>query len=169
MPQTVGRQTICNNAPAATPEEHYRRNVAIPFLSHINSELDTQFSDLSVLSSRLLGLIPSVLCGDDAPSYEEVVAEYAEDMHSPEVFPQELFRWKHKFLSLPPYQRPSTAATAMKECDDDMFPINISVLLRLCCTIPATSCECERSASALRRLHTYLRASMTQESILVKW
>ena len=152
MPRTVGRQTMHNNAPA------------IPFLSHINSELDTQFSDLSVLSSRLLGLIPSVLCGDDAPSYEEVVAEYAEDMHSPEVFPQELFRWKHKFLSLPPNQRPSTAATAMKECDDDMFP-NISVLLRLCCTIPATSCECERSASALRRLHTYLRASMTQERL----
>ncbi|XP_041374266.1 zinc finger MYM-type protein 1-like [Gigantopelta aegis] len=41
MPRTVGRQTMRSNVPAATPEEHYRRNVAIPFLSHIQSELDS--------------------------------------------------------------------------------------------------------------------------------
>ena len=32
-------------------------------------------------------------------------------------------------------------------------------------TIPATSCECERSASSLRRLHTYNRACMGQERL----
>ncbi|XP_041364202.1 52 kDa repressor of the inhibitor of the protein kinase-like [Gigantopelta aegis] len=164
MLRTVGRQTMRSNVPAATPEEHYRQNVAIPFLSHIQSELDSQFSDLSVLSSKLLGLVPSVLCEDDVPSLEEVVDVYADDMHSPEVFPQELFRWKQRFLPLSPDQRPSmAAAAAMKVCDDDLFP-NIFVLLRLCCTIPATSCECERSASALRRLNTHLRASMTFSS-----
>ena len=45
-----------------------------------------------------------------------------------------------------------------------MYP-NLYVLLKICCTIPATSCECERSASALRRLHTFNRASMTQERL----
>ena len=53
---------------------------------------------------------------------------------------------------------------ALKECDEDMYP-NLYVLLKICCTIPATSCECERSASALRRLHTFNRASMTQERL----
>ena len=39
--------------------------------------------------------------------------------------------------------------------------------LQLCATstIPATSCEGERSASSLRRLHTYNRASMGQERL----
>ena len=44
---------------------------------------------------------------------------------------------------------PNTAAKALKECDDDLFP-NIYVLLKICATIPATSRECERSAHSLR-------------------
>ena len=44
-------------------------------------------------------------------------------------------------------------------CDPTIFP-NISVLLQIACTLPVTSCECERSASALRRLNKYMRASM---------
>ena len=51
-----------------------------------------------------------------------------------------------------------------KECDDDLFP-NIYALLKICATIPAMSCECERSASSLRRLHTYNRACMGQERL----
>ena len=59
---------------------------------------------------------------------------------------------------------PDTASKALKECDDDLFP-NIYTLLKICATIPATSCECERSASSLRRLHTYNRACMGQERL----
>ena len=33
-------------------------------------------------------------------------------------------------------------------------------MLRIICTIPVTSCECERSASALRRLNNCMHASM---------
>ena len=52
----------------------------------------------------------------------------------------------------------------LKECDDDLFP-NIYALLKICVTIPAMSCECERSASSLRWLHTYNRAYMGQERL----
>jgi len=41
---------------------------------------------------------------------------------------------------------------------------NIYALLKICATIPATSCECE-SASSSRRLHTYNRACMGQERL----
>jgi hypothetical protein len=37
---------------------------------------------------------------------------------------------------------------------------NIKVLLRILGTIPVTSCECERSFSALRRLKDYTRSTM---------
>ena len=38
-------------------------------------------------------------------------------------------------------------------------------LLQIACTLPVTSCECEHSASTLRRLNTYFRASMTEERL----
>ena len=60
--------------------------------------------------------------------------------------------------------RPQTPAAAIKQCDKIMYP-NLDVLLKLACTIPVTSCECERSASKLRRLNTYMRASMGKERL----
>ena len=65
----------------------------------------------------------------------------------------EITRWKVMFQLLPPEDRPDTLAKTMKECDQQRFP-NLIVLLRIACTLPVTSCECERSASALRRLMT---------------
>ena len=43
-PRVVGRQIHRTNAPADTPEEHYRRNVAVPFINHIHTEIESQFS-----------------------------------------------------------------------------------------------------------------------------
>ena len=37
--------------------------------------------------------------------------------------------------------------------------------MQLLCTVGVTSCECERSASALRRRETYIRTTMGQERI----
>ena len=82
----------------------------------------------------------------------------------PELVPQEIIRWKLRYENLPPDKRTSTVASAIKECDPLYFP-NIRVLLKIACTIPVTSCECEWSASKLRRLHTYMHASMAQERL----
>ena len=70
-----------------------------------------------------------------------------------------MFLISFRYPSKPKEDRPNTAAKALMECDDDLFP-NIYALLEICATIPATSCECERSASSLRRLHTYNGACM---------
>ena len=42
---------------------------------------------------------------------------------------------------------------------------NIKVALRIIGTLPVTSCECERSFSALRRLKTYTRSTMVAEKL----
>ena len=42
---------------------------------------------------------------------------------------------------------------------------NIYVLLEILGTVALTSCECERSGSALKRLNTYLRASRGQNRL----
>jgi len=72
--------------PAQNPEEYYGLNVALPFLSHIISELEVQFSEMSVLSAKMMNLFPSVLCTtEELPSLDDVVVMYNEDLPSPDL------------------------------------------------------------------------------------
>ena len=87
------------------------------------------------------------------------ITKYSDDLQSPELFQMELARWKGRYLSMGPELRPASPALAINECDASLYP-NTSVLLKIACTIPVTSCECERSVSTLRRLKNYTRASM---------
>jgi len=89
---------------------------------------------------------------------------YVNDLPHPELLQTELFRWKHHWQRRPSAERPTTVSGAVKLCNKMDFP-NVHVLLRIACTLPVTSCECERSASSLRRLHTFTRASMAQERL----
>ena len=81
------------------------------------------------------------------------------DLNAALCYTMELKRRKSRYTSMPSDLRPVSPATAIKDCDPATFP-NISVLLQIACTLPVTSCECERSASALRQLNNYMRASM---------
>ena len=65
MPRIAKRQQHRSNAPAESPFDYYNRNVAIPFLDHISSNLNTQFSVMAVTASSLLGLVPAVICTRD--------------------------------------------------------------------------------------------------------
>jgi len=87
---------------------------------------------------------------------------YADDLPSPLVFDVELFRWRRKWLNAD-QDLLSSAIQALEECNHEFFPNVHHKLLRILCTLPITSEECERSFSALRRLKTYLRATMTSE------
>ena len=61
-------------------------------------------------------------------------------------------------------QRGSTLVTAIMDCDEDHFP-NIFVLLKIARRLPVTSCECERSFSAMRRHRTWLHSTMKTERL----
>lgn len=71
----------------------------------------------------------------------------------------ELRRWKSRYIAMREDLMPSSPAASIKVHDSNLFP-NIRVLLKIACTILMTSCECERSTSALRRLNNYMHASM---------
>ena len=47
MPRVVGRQIHRSNVPSTNPEDYYRKNMGIPFVSLIRIELDAQFSGLN--------------------------------------------------------------------------------------------------------------------------
>ena len=163
IPTVTTKQQHRYNIPSFSVEEHYKRNVAIPLLDHIISSLDERFTPLTATAVSLLGLVPAVLCQEEI-DMSSVLEMYGSDLPSPELFTQELTRWKLKYMKIPCEARPKSPAAAIKECDRDHFP-NIIVLLQIACTLPVTSCECERSASALKRLNTYMRASMGQERL----
>ena len=60
--------------------------------------------------------------------------------------------------------QPETIVSWLKRCSKHMNP-NLSVLLKLAAALPVTLCECKRSFSALQRLRTWLRASMTTDRL----
>ena len=44
MPRIAGRQRHCSNPPSETPEDYFKKTVAIPILNRVKSSLETQFS-----------------------------------------------------------------------------------------------------------------------------
>ncbi|XP_065650558.1 52 kDa repressor of the inhibitor of the protein kinase-like [Hydra vulgaris] len=60
--------------------------------------------------------------------------------------------------------RSNTQAKAIRICNENQYP-NLFELLKIGCTLPITSAECERSFLAMQRLRTWLRASMTADRL----
>ena len=77
-----------------------------------------------------------------------------------DVVDQELLLWQRKWLAVASKDWPK----AIAKCDEKRSP-NLFVLLKIACTFPITSAECERSFSAIRRLRTWLRASIKMERL----
>ena len=164
-PRNCARQRHRPNADATTIEEWYKINVAIPFLDHITAELESQFSPLAKMSSKLLKLVPAIVCDKDATvDIEDILQLYSNDLPSSELLEQEITRWKIKYMSVADSKRPSSCASALKECDKDAYP-NLYILLQIACTLPVSSCECERNASTLRRLRNFMRAGMSEDRL----
>lgn len=91
-----------------------------------------------------------------------MLTTFRDDMPSPEVFPTELKRWKCFCAGLE--EKPETLQATIKICDKDLYP-NIFKILKICCTWPVTTCECERSFSSIRRLNSYLRSTQTGDRL----
>lgn len=58
-------------------------------------------------------------------------------------------------LQRPADKRPTIGESALQERDSYLLP-NIRVVVRMLCTLPVTSCECEQSASVLHHLPNFM-------------
>ena len=75
---------------------------------------------------------------------------------------EEIHQWKIEWQDAAEKDGPNTEASALKACDKRRFP-NVKRLLRILCTLPFRSTECERTFSCMRRLKSYLRSTMNAE------
>ena len=131
-----------------------------PLVDHLINGIDVRFDKYGKTIHLMYGLISSVTAEREV-DIKDIIEQYKDDLPMPDNTMEEFFRWKRRSSSVSKNDRPSTIAAALKSCDCDMYP-NLHVLLRICATIPVTSCKCERSGSVLKRLNIYLRASMGQ-------
>lgn len=53
MPRATGQQQHRTSPATTTPSDYFKRSLAIPFLDHTISSLESQFSDLNWLSLHL--------------------------------------------------------------------------------------------------------------------
>ena len=170
IPRRFARQ-IQRNVPATTPSEYYKRAISIPMLDHLESEINSRFTELQRTAAKGISIVPATLCvTTTAASVKELdknidrlVTNYMADLEDDrDLVKQEIHQWKIEWQDVAEKDRPNTGASALKAGDKRRFP-DVKRLLRILCTLPLTSAEYERTFSCMRRLKSYLRSTMNAE------
>uniref|UniRef100_A0A667WQR9 TTF-type domain-containing protein n=1 Tax=Myripristis murdjan TaxID=586833 RepID=A0A667WQR9_9TELE len=157
------KQQHRGNAPADSVAEHYRLNLFLPFIDHVTEELRTRFAESSEPALVAALLVPKALPQLTEEKQNLLLSWYKEDLPQPDAAEQEIHRWKHHFKKYTG-PLPETAKETLQNIDMGFYP-NIQCILCIYLTLPVTTCSCERSFSALRRLKTWLRSSMGNERL----
>ena len=165
MPRISKCQQHCSNPEYDSCEDYFKKTVTIPFLDHLINDISSRFTNHSKQSASLQDLLPvNITEGTSTSSMKDAIDFYSDDLPNSDIIDEEFSRWKRKWLCVPLKDRPETLAESLKQCCQQTLP-NIFTLLKLFATLPLSSCSCERSASALRRLHGYLRCTQTEEHL----
>ena len=168
VPRTCKRQTTRANVESNSPSEYYKRALTIPFLDHLASELNQRFSMENCTVLNGFYIVPSVLLSCRGVSWKEKFMEfvkiYESDLPYPRQMSSEMDLWEKYWNENYSSPVPSSISESLALVDQIAFP-NISVTLKVIGVIPVTSCECERSISALRRLKTWLRSTMEEDRL----
>ncbi|XP_048727017.1 zinc finger MYM-type protein 1-like [Ostrea edulis] len=162
-PRIAQRQRHRANAPVESIEDHYRVNYFLPFIDHIISHLNSRFPE--ELKAIFYGnyLVPALLNKINPEIVNAMKTEYMNDLPHPNDLQQEIDRWAATCVRAN-LQSVKTLTDSIKYADVELYP-NIHVILKLLLTLPVGSCACERSFSALRRLKTWCRATMTENRL----
>jgi len=163
MPRTCGRQTNRVNVNAKDPEEYYKISIFTPFLDNLINQLHYRFDKRLQQIMPLEGLIPTNFGHYDDTSILAAASVYENDfsVSMMSCLKAEIFIWKKQWES--ETNLPESAVVTLQHCTE-LLP-NVKKLLQLFATLPVTSATPERTFSVLKRLKTYLRATMTGERL----
>jgi len=160
VPRIVEQQNHRGNVPADLPEQYYKRNIFIPFLDYVYSELNTRFITHRKILNSFQCLIPT----GNSPTSEEkekmrnLIDFYKEDVQAinDEVVLSEYELWCAQYYNS--VTLPKTGMDALRNCNKTLYP-NIYKLLKIFVTLPASTALPERTFSTLKRTKTYLRST----------
>lgn len=167
LPRTTGRQLQRSNIPYATATQYYQRVLTIPMLDYLITGMNERFNDSSsAVICQIMLMLPSTLseCEDVLTSADipDLVNMYNDNLPAPSALDMELHCWSVKWRGrIEEAAAQNTPAKVLVTIDGNFFP-NIEQLLKIACTLPVTSVECERSISRLRHHKTYLRSTMQE-------
>ena len=167
MPRITRRQVYRSNADTSTTVDYYRVNYSAKFVDHFLNEFSTRFCAENQVGMRILHIIPAHIQTIQEADLDEIVANlqfWESDLTHPRALANEVKDWFHRWHTIASEIVPVNALDALRQCDSDIYPC-IHRLLTIGCTLPVTSCEAERSFSALRRTMTHLRSSMGEERL----
>ena len=123
-PRRYARQTASENHPGS-PEEYYCRSLAIPFLDHLKSEIESRFASHIVLAMKCLCIIPSCFSHQTAND-DEIVEFFSSDLEYISAAKAELHLWQAHFKEQE--QLPDTPQSALKHATPMLYP-NIRKML----------------------------------------
>lgn len=138
-------------------------NLFIPFIDHVTNELRTWLAESTEPALLAAYLVPEALPQLSEERENHLLAWYKEDLPYPDTAEQEIHRWKHQFQNHTG-PLPATATETLQNGILEFYP-NVKCMLLLFLTLPVTTCSCERSFSALRRLKTCLHSTMGDERL----
>lgn len=148
---------------APTVEDHYRR-IYFAVIDMADNQLSVRFDPNSLGIRTYLRLENLLLTGkletgntDEIREVTELVNSYPEFNLRSLTIQLAMFRSQFKYSDL---QGAVDTMRAMSSCVRRLF-VEVEQLIRLLLICPVSSCEAERSFSALRRLKTWLRNTMT--------
>ena len=70
IPRRCARQIQRNNVPATTPSEYYKRAISIPTLDHLESEINSRFTELQSTATK--GMSTTLCVTTTAASVKEL-------------------------------------------------------------------------------------------------
>ena len=137
-----------NNTPAESVADYWKREVAIPFLDVICSELECRFSKEKQAHYELCARIPTVIVAKSC----ERTAELAKVLqgkweHLLPISESALFRWK-SYCKQQALDNVSVRCLLSKHAYNLFFP-NVRELLKILAVLPIGSTEAERSFSCV--------------------
>ena len=164
--RVTGRQVHRANAESITPQQHFKRNLAIPFLDHLLLEMKERFNKDDRPGKAIFALLPVhvLQVGAKLGDLKNELLLWEADLDVPSSLLAELKEWVAHWTNVPRDNFPSNIVDCLAHADEDQFP-NIRKLLVIGCTLPIGSAEAERSFSAFRRLNTHLRSTMSQDRL----
>ncbi|KAH9362108.1 hypothetical protein HPB48_002086 [Haemaphysalis longicornis] len=128
LPRITGRQMQRSNAPSATPEEHYRRNVYLPVLAYFENQLGERFDAHKKVVVGLNMLLPKLCTSASLSAIDDAVKFYLGEIPSANLIEAELTLWMSKCCQIEENDRPACALQALSMCNRNFFP-NIHSLL----------------------------------------